>query len=66
MSIDDPFVPVWVKSTYCADNTCVEVAISTDAVAVRDGKHPDGPVLRFGRSGWDAFVAGLRAGGLTG
>jgi hypothetical protein len=31
-------------------------------IAVRDSKDPDGPVLRFSRAEWTAFVAGARAG----
>jgi Domain of unknown function (DUF397) len=38
----------WMKSSYSANNgVCVEVALGTDHVAVRDSKHPDGPVLLF-------------------
>jgi hypothetical protein len=29
-------------------------------IAVRDSKDPDGPMLRFSRADWSAFVAGIR------
>lgn len=31
-------------------------------IALRDSKDPQGPVLRFTRQEWDAFVAGVGAG----
>ena len=46
----------WKKSSNCANSTCVEVADTGDRCAVRDSKNPEGPVLVFGRSDWDAFI----------
>jgi Domain of unknown function (DUF397) len=43
-------------------DSSVEVAFVDDAIAVRDSKHPDGPVLLFTRAEWDAFVAGAKDG----
>lgn len=59
----DGCVEIWRRSSFCADHTCVETA-QPDAgtVAVRDSKDPDGPILRFTRAEWDAFLAGVRAG----
>lgn len=37
---------------------CVEVAITPDAILVRNSRHPDGPVLRFTRAEWLAFLGG--------
>lgn len=38
----------WVKSSHSANNgECVEVALGADHVAVRDSKHPNGPILLF-------------------
>jgi hypothetical protein len=31
-------------------------------IAVRDSKHPEGPVLLFTQAEWDAFVAGAKGG----
>jgi Domain of unknown function (DUF397) len=54
----------WHKSSasgpHC-DN-CVEVAFVDDAIAVRDSKYPDGPVLLFTQAEWDAFVGGAKDG----
>ncbi|WP_261575474.1 DUF397 domain-containing protein [Frankia gtarii] len=54
----------WRKSSYSAGNggACVEVATSPDAIAVRDSKDPDGPVLVFTPAEWTAFLAGARDG----
>jgi hypothetical protein len=55
---------VWqksVRSSPYSDN-CVEVAFVGEAVAVRDSKHPEGPVLLFTQSEWDAFVEGAKDG----
>jgi Domain of unknown function (DUF397) len=33
-----------------------------DAVAVRDSKNPDGPVLTVSPAGWRNFIADVKAG----
>jgi hypothetical protein len=42
----------WRKSTYTGSNggNCVELADAAGAVAVRDSKDPDGPVLLLPRA----------------
>lgn len=52
----------WRKSSRSGDGNCVEVAFDGDNMHVRDSKSPDGPVLRFTRSEWTAFVGGVEAG----
>jgi hypothetical protein len=54
----------WRKSTRSGPNTdnCVEIAFVDGAIAVRDSKYPDGPVLIFTPAEWDAFVGGARDG----
>lgn len=54
----------WRRSSFCnGAATCVEVRTLPDGgVEVRDGKNPDGPVLRYTREEWAAFVAGVHAG----
>jgi predicted secreted Zn-dependent protease len=54
----------WHKSSRSgANNNCVEVAGNLPrVVAVRDSKHPDGPVLVVTREEWRAFTAGVKAG----
>ncbi|MEV0582941.1 DUF397 domain-containing protein [Nonomuraea sp. NPDC050310] len=54
----------WGRSRFCnGASACVEIAELDDGgVAVRDGKDPDGPVLRFTAEEWQVFVRGVRAG----
>ncbi|MYZ35323.1 MULTISPECIES: DUF397 domain-containing protein [unclassified Streptomyces] len=49
------------KSSYSAGGAdCVEVARNIPGtVAVRDSKHPTGPLLRLSPAAWNAFRAGL-------
>lgn len=48
----------WHKSSRSGQNgECVEVARNLPGVvAVRDSKHPDGPVLVVTRQAWEAFL----------
>jgi hypothetical protein len=57
-----PIDAVWHKSSASGGNGCVEVAINSAVVGVRDTKDREGPVLRFTPAEWDAFVAGVRNG----
>jgi hypothetical protein len=61
---EDPFAGKWHKSTRSveAGGHCVEVAEIDGVIAVRDSKHPEGPVLLFTQAEWDAFVAGAKGG----
>jgi hypothetical protein len=54
----------WFKSSYSSGNTdnCVEVAFIDALTAVRDSKHPQGPVLLFTAGEWDAFRNGVADG----
>jgi hypothetical protein len=55
----------WVKSSYSNSfSNCVEVARAPDgSVFVRDSKDGGtGPVLRFTRQEWAAFLEGAMAG----
>ncbi|MEW1832360.1 DUF397 domain-containing protein [Streptomyces sp. NPDC088196] len=51
----------FVKSTYSnAGGECVEVARNIlTAVAVRDSKTPDGPILHLAPTTWTKFTATL-------
>jgi hypothetical protein len=55
---------VWVKSSLSfANGNCVEVTeLPGDSVGVRNSRDPAGPVLRFTRDEWDAFLGGARLG----
>lgn len=52
----------WRKSTRSGayGDNCVEVAFIGDAIAVRDSKDTNGPILIFTRGEWDAFVGGAK------
>jgi hypothetical protein len=52
----------WQRSSFCEGGSCTDVALTAGDVLVRDGKDPDGAVLRFSREEWAAFVAGVKAG----
>jgi prepilin-type processing-associated H-X9-DG protein len=57
---------VWRKRRHSASNGRVEIAFVDGHVAVRDSEDRQGPVLVFTPVEWDAFVAGVRDGELTG
>lgn len=53
----------WHKSTHSGNGgNCVEVAVATGVIGVRDSKNPAGAVLRFTPAEWSAFVHGVRDG----
>ncbi|MFI5631192.1 DUF397 domain-containing protein [Streptomyces sp. NPDC051664] len=52
----------WFKSSYSGANTteCVEATHLPQAIAVRDSKSPDGPMLTFGSASWAGFLTAVR------
>jgi hypothetical protein len=51
------------KASECSDKTCVEVAITADAIGVRDSKDKGrGPVLAFTPDEWASFLNGAKTG----
>jgi hypothetical protein len=49
------------KAGDCSDKSCVEVAITSDVIGVRDSKdNGRSPVLAFILDEWTAFLAGAR------
>jgi len=56
-----PLMLFWLRAR-CEDGACVEVASAGDGVAMRDSKDQDGPVLRFTRAEWAAFLGGAKSG----
>jgi uncharacterized protein DUF397 len=54
----------WRKSTYSngSGGNCVEVTDLPSGRAVRDSKHPQGPILVFTRDAWRLFVQDIEAG----
>lgn len=52
----------WRKSSRSGgggDGNCVEVAFTSEAVAVRDSKDPAGPALAFPADSWRRFLTSL-------
>ena len=47
------------KSSFCANNACVEVKFEDDVVFVRDS---DGDYVLFSRDEWKVFIAGVKQG----
>lgn len=53
--------PVWRRAR-CDFGQCVEVATVSGAVAIRDSKNPDGPVLTYTAPAWQSLLAAVKAG----
>ena len=53
----------WRTSSYSGSNggTCVEVGTAGPAVAVRDSRDPDGPLLAFPAGTWTEFAERVKA-----
>ncbi|MCF2526121.1 DUF397 domain-containing protein [Yinghuangia soli] len=54
----------WFKSSYSGSqgDSCVEVAVTEQAVHVRDSKTTAGPALTLDRADWARFVASAERG----
>jgi hypothetical protein len=50
--------PTWFKSSYSGGggDNCIEVAVRTEAVLVRDSKDTDRQALAVSRDAWSAFT----------
>lgn len=56
------FTPLWTRSSYCASNTCLEVAVVNDSILVRDSKDLDQPHLRVSIEAWSDFCRAIASG----
>lgn len=56
--MEDTIGPRWRKSSYSGNGggNCVEVRHGAGAVAVRDTRDRQGPVLRFDAGAWRRFA----------
>ncbi|GHD91639.1 DUF397 domain-containing protein [Streptomyces naganishii] len=63
MAIRQGATETWTKSSYSTGNgACVEIKSPVvAAMAVRDSKVPEGPVLGFPTDAWNIFVASVKA-----
>jgi hypothetical protein len=52
----------WRKSTASGSGNCVEVSFAAGAVLMRHSLNPEGPMLSFSLSEWEAFLTGVRDG----
>jgi Domain of unknown function (DUF397) len=63
MTPDHPGNLTWRKSSYSnGQGNCVEVAPLGPAIAIRDSKDPDGPVLACTRAAMTALLSGIKNG----
>ncbi len=53
------------KSSFCANDSCVEVAIARDEILVRDGKNRQAPLLHFSPTAWATFLTAVSTGDLV-
>ncbi len=51
----------WFTSSHSAGGSCVEVAITTRRVLVRDSKNRDNGALSFGPAAWAVFIQAVKA-----
>jgi hypothetical protein len=51
----------WRKSSASDTGNCVQVAVGSGRVLIRDSSDRDGTVLRFPLAAWSAFTAHTRA-----
>jgi predicted secreted Zn-dependent protease len=52
----------WRRASFCGGGECVEVGAQDDMIVVRDSKEPSGFTLRYSKTEWQAFIAGVKAG----
>ncbi|GAB3248510.1 DUF397 domain-containing protein [Kineosporia babensis] len=52
---------IWHKSTFSAEENCVEVLVEPERVLVRHTRDRLGPVLSFSTAEWQAFLQGVKA-----
>jgi hypothetical protein len=50
----------WKKSSKSASGDCVEVAITQDAIHVRNTRDRQGPMLSFSRDEWQELIEKIK------
>lgn len=56
------FLVEWTRSSFCADNACVETAEWNGEILVRDSKNVGQQFLQFSKAEWGAFTDAVSAG----
>ena len=51
----------YLRSRFCSEAACVEIAETGDVISMRNSRRPD-QIIRFSRADWRAFCADLRRG----
>ena len=55
--------PAWIKAkSSTVDGQCVELAQIDEGIAVRNSRHPEGPVLIYTKAEFQAFLQGAQNG----
>jgi len=54
----------WRRSSRCSNAACIEIALSTTIVSLRDSEDPAGNRLDFAAPAWRAFLDEIRNGRL--
>jgi hypothetical protein len=60
----EPPTRPWRRSSHSMvgdNNNCIELSLGRSIVAVRDSKHPDGPVLRLAPNGFRSLIQSIRS-----
>ncbi|WP_406279817.1 DUF397 domain-containing protein [Embleya sp. NBC_00896] len=52
--------PRWIKSSYTGNDDCVEVAVISSSLGIRDSKVPRSPVISVRHPAWVTLIESLR------
>jgi hypothetical protein len=55
----------WSRSRRCSSAQCVEVAVGSTDVLMRDSSDPDGGHLAVSREAWKIFIEGVKGDEFT-
>jgi hypothetical protein len=66
MSIDEADELSWTRPMQCSAGACVEIAMTENAVFVRNSATPKAPIVSFTQVEWSSFVQAIRQGQFTG
>jgi hypothetical protein len=53
----------WRISSWSNGTNCIEVAVQSESVQIRDSKNRSGHILAVPAATWQAFIEGLRRDG---